>query len=67
MKAMVTVQIGTRQVMEVREDVPETRQAWRELMSDLCCRIEIATFGPPGPVEEMTLEDRPFSFEPKNA
>jgi hypothetical protein len=27
----------------------------------MASRIELSTFGPPGPVEEMTLEDKPFS------
>jgi hypothetical protein len=61
MKLMVTVQVGNRQMIEILDDIPDSRHGWRDAINEMASRIELSTFGPPGPVEEMTLEDKPFS------
>jgi hypothetical protein len=40
----------------------DTRQGFRNAMTEVACRMELATFGPPNPVAEMAAEDRPVGF-----
>jgi hypothetical protein len=61
MQVTVALQIGGRTVVE-QAQVVETRGGWRLAMTDIACRIEMATFGPPCPVEEMAMEERPVNF-----
>jgi hypothetical protein len=61
MKMTVVLENGNRTVVE-QLMLGETRKDFRAAISDMACRIELATFGPPGPVEAMTLEDIQVGF-----
>lgn len=61
MKVTVTVDMGNRTVVE-QQLLGDTRKDWRAAISDIACRIELSTYGAPGPVPEMTAEDRPRSY-----
>jgi hypothetical protein len=65
MKATVALEIGNRQVVEQLAVDADNRQTFRNMMSEMACRIELATFGPQGPVAEMTAEDKPVFFRDK--
>jgi hypothetical protein len=62
MKVMVAVEIGNRTVTEQHLVPGNTRKDWRAAISDIACRIELGTYGPPGPVDDMTAEDPPVAF-----
>jgi len=62
MKVAVCLEIGGRTVTEVHTIPGTARKDWRATISDIACRIELGTFGPPGPVEEMTAEDNPANY-----
>ena len=61
MRITTTVEVGNRVVVE-RVTAPDTRKGWRDAANEMICRLELSTFGPPGPVDAMTNEDRPISF-----
>jgi hypothetical protein len=61
MKVTVALEVGDRVVVE-QAVLPDTRQGWRSAISNIACQVELSTFGPPGPVEAMTLEDGPVRF-----
>jgi hypothetical protein len=63
MKLTVTLELPGRTQCE-QVVVGDTRQSFRDAMSTAAVRMELATFGPPGPVEEMTREDPPVHFAP---
>jgi len=62
MRILVAAQIGGRNVTETVEVPNETRQAFRMAIGDIACRLELSTYGPPSPVEEMTMEDQPVNL-----
>ena len=60
------LEIGGRTVSEAHIVAGNTRKDWRGTISDIACRIELSTFGPPGQVEEMTAEDPPANYANPN-
>jgi len=62
MKLTVTVEMGGRTACEVVMIPGNARKDWRAAISDVACRIELGTYGPPGPVPDMTAEDQPRSY-----
>ena len=58
MKLTVALEMGNRTVCE-QIMLGETRQEFRDAISGLACRLELSTYGPPGPVDEMSAEDKP--------
>jgi hypothetical protein len=66
MKVTVAMEVGNRVVAE-QLVFENTRQAFRDAIGEMACRMELATFGPPGPVQDMTAEDRPIGFKQPDA
>lgn len=62
MKVTVALEVENRVVVE-QATVMDARQAWRDVMSDIACRIELGTFGPPMD-EELSKTDAPYHFIP---
>lgn len=62
MKVSVALEVGNDRVAVEQKMFADTRSGFRDAMSEIACRMELATFGPPNPVEEMAAEDRPITF-----
>ena len=62
MKVTVLLEMGGRTVSEQHLIAGNSRKDWRAAISDIACRIELGTYGPPGPVEAMTQEDGPANY-----
>lgn len=62
MKATVTLEMGGRTVVEQVVIPGVARKDWRAAISDIACRVELSTYGSPGPVPDMTAEDLPRSY-----
>jgi hypothetical protein len=62
MKVVVLLEIGGRTVSEQHIVAGNSRKDWRATISDIACRIELGTYGPPGSVAEMANEDPPASY-----
>ena len=64
MRVTVMLEMGTRTATEQHTLSSTARKDWRQAIGDIACRMELATYGPPGMVEEMTAEDQPVLFDP---
>ena len=62
MKVTVAVEIGGRTVVESVTIPEHQRMHFRGIMSDIACRLELSTYGPPNAVPEMAAEDMPRSY-----
>lgn len=61
-KMTVAVEMGGRTVVEQVQIPGHSRKDFRAVISDIACRLELSTYGQPGPVPEMSADDMPRSF-----
>jgi hypothetical protein len=59
MKLSVALEMGGRTVCEQLVVPGDTRADFRGAINNIAARLELSTYGPPGPVQEMTAEDKP--------
>jgi hypothetical protein len=62
MKVVIAVEVDGRTITEQRMVNIENRGAFRTIIGDMACRMELSTYGPPGVVAEMAGEDQPIGL-----